>query len=84
MVEGLTHSAHEGLDGITGQCLVTADSTVDILDLEVDVLELFLLIFSQRSNEVVDTWDQDLAFWRDQFGHYSSACTRLSEGILAH
>lgn len=66
---GRTHSAHEGLDGIAGQSLITSNSTLDILNLKVDILELLLLVVAQWSNEVVDTGDQDLAFWRDQLGH---------------
>jgi hypothetical protein len=57
----LTHSAHEGSDGIIGQSLITSNSALNIGYLEVDLLKLLPLVIGNRGNQVVDSRNQDLS-----------------------
>jgi hypothetical protein len=58
-----THS----LDLVIEQSLVTSYRTVNIRVFKVDRLKLLPLVIGDRSNELLDTWYQDLAFWRNEF-----------------
>jgi hypothetical protein len=57
----LTHSTHEGSNGIIRQSLITSNSALDIGDLEVDLFKLLPLIIGNRGNQVIDSRDQDLS-----------------------
>jgi hypothetical protein len=46
-----------------------------------DVVELLPLVLSDRSNQVVDAWDQDLSLGRNELGHWIlSAVVNRKEG----
>jgi len=57
----LTHSTHEGGNGIIRKSLISTNSILNIGNLEMDILELLLLIIGKWGDQVVDTRDQDLS-----------------------
>jgi hypothetical protein len=57
----LTHSTHEGSNGVIGKSLVSSNSALDIGDLEVDLLKLLPLIIGYRGNQIIDSRNQDLS-----------------------
>jgi len=57
----LTHSAHEGSNGIVRKSLISTNSILNIGNLEVNILELLLLIIGKWGDQVVDTGNQDLS-----------------------
>ena len=65
----LTHSTHESSNGVIRKSLISTDSALNIGNFEMDILKLLLLIIGDRSDQIIDSRNQDLSFGLDQFGH---------------